>query len=462
MAVRRAGASRFRRCGAARARLGGPDRQLFRAAGYVFRSLGPFESQDMQASAVGRGPGRREFVLLIAALMASNAFGIDAMLPALPAIGEALDVTEENRRQLVITFYMLGFGVAQLAYGPLADRFGRRRLLAGCMIAYAGFALLCAMAGSFTLLLAARVLHGMAAAGSRVLVVAVVRDRYQGSAMAQIMSTAMMIFMIVPILAPSLGQLLLALGSWRWIFVALALYGLALAAWAVLRLPETLAREHRRPLSARHFGAAVKETLTNRASAGNTLAMTLIFGAMIGMLNSIQQIVFDVFHQPALLGLILACIAGPMAISAWLNSRLVMRFGSRRMLLVALSALTAMALLHLVVILIVDESVWSFVVLQALTMACFGLCGSNAGALAMEPMGHIAGTASALQGLLSTVGGALIGLIIGQSFNGTTVPLVGGFALCGALGLGVAAWANKGLPAHARNELTEPVEPPLG
>lgn len=416
----------------------------------------------MQASAAGRGPGRREFVLLIAALMASNAFGIDAMLPALPAIGEALGVADENRRQFVITFYMLGFGIAQIAYGPLADRFGRKRLLVGCMLAYAGFALLSAVAGSFTLLLAARVLHGMAAAGSRVLVVAVVRDRYQGSAMAQIMSTAMMIFMIVPILAPSLGQLLLGLGSWRWIFLALAAYGLILATWSAMRLPETLAREHRRPLSARHFGAAVKETLTNRVSAGNTLAMTLIFGAMIGMLNSIQQIVFDVFHRPALLGLLFACIAGPMVISAWLNSRLVMRFGSRRMLLIALAALTFMALLHLAVILVMDESVWSFVILQGLTMACFGLCGSNAGALAMEPMGHIAGTASALQGLLSTIGGALIGLAIGQSFNGTTVPLIAGFAICGVLGLAVAIWANAGLPAHSSNELTEPVEPPLG
>lgn len=415
----------------------------------------------MQASAAGRVPGRREFVLLIAALMASNAFGIDSMLPALPAIGEALDVADANRRQLVITFYMLGFGVAQLAYGPLADRFGRKRLLAGCMLAYAGFALLCAVAGSFTLLLAARMLHGMAAAGSRVLVVAVVRDRFQGSAMAQIMSTAMIIFMIVPVLAPSIGQLLLAVGSWRFIFLALAAYGLILGFWATLRLPETLAVEHRRPLSARNIGAAVKETLTNRVSAGNTLAITLVFGALIGMLNSIQQIVYDVFHQPALLGLVFACIAGPMAISAWLNSRLVMRFGSRRMLLTALTAFAACAALHLVLILAVGETLWSFVALQALTMACFGLVGSNAGALAMEPLGHIAGTASALQGLLSTIGGALIGLAIGQLFNATTIPLVAGFALCGALGLAVAAWANAGLPPHGLNEPVEPSEAPL-
>jgi len=408
-----------------------------------------------------RMPGRTEFVLLIAALMASNALGIDAMLPALPAIGDSLGVTEENRRQFVITFYMLGFGAAQLAYGPLADRFGRKRLLIGCMILYASFAALSGLAGSFALLLLARTLHGVAAAGSRVLVVAVVRDRFQGAAMAQIMSTAMIVFMVAPVLAPSLGQAVLAAASWRYIFIALALYALTLAVWGGLRLPETLAHGARRPLSAGHIGEAVLETLTNRVSIGNSAAMTVTFGALLGYVGSIQQVIFDVFHRPALIGIVFACVALPMALSSWLNSRLVMRFGSRRLLLIALAAFTGFAALHLVVILTIGETIWSFVLLQALTMGWFGLVGSNAGALAMEPMGHIAGTASALQGLLSTIGGALIGLLIGQLFDGTTVPLVTGFVVCGTLGFAIARWANAGLPAHSANELSEPVEPPL-
>jgi DHA1 family bicyclomycin/chloramphenicol resistance-like MFS transporter len=406
-------------------------------------------------------PGRTEFVLLIAALMASNALGIDSMLPALPAIGEALGVGKENERQLVITFYMLGFGIAQLAYGPLADRFGRKRLLIGCMILYAAAATLSGMAASFTLLLAARTLQGVAAAGGRVLVVAVVRDRFQGAAMAQVMSTAMIVFMIVPVLAPTMGQAVLAVGSWRHIFVALALYALLIAVWGGMRLPETLAREARRPLSAGHIGAAVAETLTDRVSIGNTAAMTMTFGALLGFIGSIQQVVFDVFGRPALIGLVFACVAAPMALSSYLNSRIVMRFGSRRLLLAALGSFTCVALAHLALILIVGETLWSFILLQALTMGCFGLVGANAGALAMEPLGHIAGTASALQGMISTVGAALIGLAVGQAFDGTTVPLVAGFVVCGALALLIAWWANAGLPAHARNELSEPVEPPL-
>jgi DHA1 family bicyclomycin/chloramphenicol resistance-like MFS transporter len=383
------------------------------------------------------------------------------MLPALPAIGETLGVSDENRRQLVITFYMLGFGGAQLAFGPLADRFGRKRLMIGCMILYACFAALSGLATSFALLLVARTLHGVAAAGTRVLVVAVVRDRFEGSAMAQVMSTAMIVFMIAPVLAPSIGQAVLAVGSWRHIFIALALYALLLAVWGALRLPETLAHESRRPISAGHIGSAVAETLTNRLSIGNTAAMTMTFGALLGFIGSVQQVVFDVFGMPGLIGIAFACIAMPMALSSWLNSRLVMRFGSRRLLLIALCAFTTMAGLHLALILTVGETIWSFVLLQALTMGCFGLIGSNAGALAMEPMGHIAGTASALQGLLSTIGAALIGLLIGQMFDGTTVPLVTGFVVCGALGLAIARWANAGLPAHGSNELGELVETPL-
>ncbi|HEX8256994.1 MAG TPA: multidrug effflux MFS transporter [Allosphingosinicella sp.] len=390
-----------------------------------------------------RGPGLREFVALVAALMASNALAIDAMLPALPAIGEALGVAEDNRRQLVITAYLLGFGVAQLAYGPLSDRYGRKRLLVGALLFYGVFAALAGIAGSFTLLLGARALQGVAAAATRVLVVSVVRDRYQGSAMAQIISTVMIVFMIVPVLAPSLGQGVLAVASWRHIFIFLAAYGVILALWTGLRLPETLRPEHRRALSVARIAEAAWMTLGNRQSIGNTLAQTLVMGALFAFINSIQQIVFDVFRRPELIGLVFACIAGPMALSSYANSKLVMRWGSKRLLLLALAAFTAVSALHLAVAAAAGEAIWTFVILQAATMAFFGLIGANAGALAMEPLGHIAGTASSLQGVITTVGGALIGLAIGQSFNGTTLPFLAGFAMCGMAALATAFWANR-------------------
>jgi len=394
-------------------------------------------------------PGRKEFVVMMAALMASNALAIDAMLPALPAIGESLDVMQANSRQLVITAYLLGFGGAQLLYGPLADRFGRKRLLVTGLICYALFGALAGIAGSFTLLLAARVLQGVAAAATRVLVVAVVRDCFHGRAMAQIMSLVMIVFMIVPVLAPSFGQGVLAIGTWRHIFIALAVYGLLLGIWIALRLPETLAVEARRPLSIRAISAAAAETLTRRASIGNTLALTFALGSLFAFINSIQQIVFDVFGRPEMIGIAFAFIAGPMAISSYANSKLVMQIGSRRLLMWALSGFTLMSLIHLAVALTVGEIIWGFVALQALTMACFGLIGANAGALAMEPLGHVAGTASSVQGTITTIGGALIGYAIGQLFDGTTIPMISGFAICGALALAIAWWANSG-PRLAR------------
>ncbi len=397
----------------------------------------------------------REFVALMAALMASNALAIDSTLPALPAIGEALGVGEENRRQLVITVYLVGFGAAQLAYGPLSDRFGRKGLLAASLGLFAVFGLLAGLASSFELLLGARFLQGVAAAATRVLVVSVVRDRYQGSGMARIMSITMIVFMIVPVLAPSFGQAVLAVASWRHIFLVLGAYGAMLAIWLVLRLPETLPLERRRPLSLASVGEAIWVTLRIRQSIGNTICQTLLMGALFSFINSIQQIVFDVFRRPELIGIAFACIAGPMAISSYANSKLVMKLGSRRILLAALAAFTALASLHLGVAAIAGEQIWTFVLMQAATMSVFGLIGANAGALAMEPLGHVAGTASSVQGTITTIGGALIGFAVGQQFDGTTLPFLTGFTACGAAALLVAHWSNRppASDTHDRREV---------
>ena len=389
------------------------------------------------------GPGLGEFVAMMAALMAVNALAIDSMLPALPAIGDALGVSEDNRRQLVITFYLLGFGGAQLLYGPVSDRVGRKAILLGSLFFYGVFAMMSGLATSFEMLLAARFLQGVSAAATRVLVVAIVRDRFHGPQMARLMSLVFIVFMIVPVLAPAFGQAVLEVASWRFIFIGLGVYCGAVLLWGLLRLPETHPPEKRRALSIRNIGGAIGTTLRHRLSIGNTVALTLVMGGLFAFINSIQQIVFDVFGRPELMALVFACIAGPMALSSYLNSRIVERIGSRRIMLSALAAFSLFAALHLLLVAWRGESLFVFILLQALTMASFGLISANLGAIAMEPLGHIAGTASSVQGMITTIGGALIGLAIGQSFNGTTLPFLLGFTLCGAAALGIALWTNR-------------------
>jgi DHA1 family bicyclomycin/chloramphenicol resistance-like MFS transporter len=276
--------------------------------------------------------------------------------------------------------------------------------------------------------------------------------------MARVMSLVMIVFMIVPVLAPAFGQAVLLVGTWRHIFIGLGVYGALLAVWLLIRLPETLTEANRRSLSLGRIGEAFWTTLSIRQSIGNTVAQTMLMGALFAFIGSIQQIVFDVFERPELIAITFALIAGPMAFSSYANSRLVVRLGSRRILLTALSVFTAMGALHLGVAATVGETIWIFIALQALTMACFGLIGANAGALAMEPLGHIAGTASSLQGLITTVGGALIGFAIGQSFNGTTLPFLLGFTLCGGAALMVSLWANRRPSQDSHDEMEADVE----
>jgi DHA1 family bicyclomycin/chloramphenicol resistance-like MFS transporter len=379
-------------------------------------------------------PGTREMTAMLAGLMALNAFAIDAMIPALPDIGRSLQVARENDRQLVVIAYFVGFASTQLLWGPLADRFGRKPIMAAGVGLYGLFALLCAFAPTFPVLIAGRVLMGAAAAATRVLVVAMVRDLFEAEAMARVMSLVFMTFMLVPVLAPNIGQLILLFAPWRAIFIVLAVYALIMIVWPWVRLPETLHPEYRRPL---HFGAmgrAILETLREPQSRGYTLAMTVSFSALVAYISSVQQIVFDVFHEGRFIGLVFASIAAPMALASWLNSRVVGRFGLRRVGHTAALAFMLVTGLHAAVALAGLESLPVFIVLQALTMASFAFTSSNLGTLAMEHMAPIAGTASSVQGVVGTIGAAAIGFVIGQQFDGTPVPFVIGTALCAAGG----------------------------
>jgi DHA1 family bicyclomycin/chloramphenicol resistance-like MFS transporter len=380
-------------------------------------------------------PGSREMTFLLAGLMALNAMAIDIMIPALPAMGTDLGVEDDNHRQWVIVFYMFGFGSTQLLWGPLADRFGRKPVLAVGVGLYAAFALLCGLARSFELLIAARALQGASAAVTRVLVVAMVRDLFESEAMARVMSLVFMIFMLVPVLAPNIGQLILVFAPWRTIFILLAAYGIAMLIWSWIRLPETLHPEYRRSLAWRELGAGAWETIREPQSRGYTIALTITFGALTAYIASIQQIVFDVFRAPDAIGLVFAAVAAPMALAAWMNSKIVGRYGLRRVGHGGVIAFSAVGLLHALLALGGTENLLLFILLQGLAMAFFAFTSSNLGALAMEHMGPLAGTASSVQGLVGTVGGALIGLAIGQMFDGTATPFLLGFAGCGLAAL---------------------------
>jgi DHA1 family bicyclomycin/chloramphenicol resistance-like MFS transporter len=379
-------------------------------------------------------PGTREMTALLAGLMALNAFAIDSMIPALADIGRSLHVAHENDVQLVVIAYFIGFASTQLLWGPLADRFGRKPILAAGVTLYGAFALLCAISGSFPLLIASRAAMGASAAVTRVLVVAMVRDLFEAEAMARVMSLVFMTFMLVPVLAPNMGQLILLFAPWRAIFVVIAVYALLMLGWSWARLPETLHPEFRRPLSWGGTAKAIAATVRERQSLGYTVAMTVSFSALVAYISSIQQIVFDAFHEGRFIGLVFASIAAPMALASYLNSRVVGRFGLRRVGHTAALAFMLVTAVHAAITLAGFETLWSFILLQGLTMGCFAFTSSNLGTLAMEHMAEIAGTASSVQGVVGTIGAAAIGFLIGQRFDGTPVPFVVGTAACAAGG----------------------------
>ena len=395
-------------------------------------------------AAASKGPGFAEFVCLIAVMMAMNALAIDAMLPALPHIGEDLGVVNENTRQWVITAYLLGFGGAQLFYGPLADRFGRRPILFIGIGLYVGFSILAAFAQSFEWLILSRIGMGLGSAATRVLAVSIVRDRYSGRTMARVMSLSFLVFLGVPILAPTVGQLIMLVAPWRWIFGFFALFGGSFLLWAALRLPETLHPEDRMPINVKRIAGAFAQALSSRIGMGYTLAMTAISGALFAFINSSQQIFFDVFKSPGLFTTVFAMVAGGIALASVLNSRMVEKLGSRLIAHTALFGFIGFSLLHAAIAYAGHDSLWVFAALQACKMFCFGFIAGNFGSMAMEPMGHIAGTAASAQGFISTIGGALLGFWIGQHFDGSTVPMTVGFAVLGVVALLLVLGAEKG------------------
>ena len=382
------------------------------------------------SGAASKAIGFREFVAMAAALMATQAIAVDTMLPALPTIAAALGLRNENHSQWIVTAYVVGVGCGQLFWGLFSDRYGRRPGLLIGLSVYVVAAVLTGLSTSFVTLLAWRFAHGLAAA-SVVVSRSVIRDLYSGRYMARVMSLTFIVFLTVPVLAPSLGQLILWLAPWRYVFLIFGVFAAAVFLWVLLRLPETLHPEYRLTLTGDHIVHAAGLVLGNRTSLWYTLAMTVMFGSILAYVGMVQQIFEDVFHRPGLMPAIFALCASSMGVTAFLNSRIVERLGMRIISHLGLLVFITITGLHVLIAALGLESLWTFVILQSATMACIGLTASNFGAMAMEPVGSVAGIGASLQGFISTFGGAVVGALIGRRFNGATLPLAAGAFVCG-------------------------------
>jgi len=385
-----------------------------------------------------------ELVAMVAALSALNALAIDIMLPALPNIGRDFALTNDNDRQLVVVSYVALFGVAQLVYGPLADAFGRRSVLIYALGIYIAGSVLCVIAPSFELFLAARAMQGLGAAATRVISMSVVRDMTEGRRMAQVMSMAMTVFMIVPIIAPGIGQLILFVAPWRWIFGALLIYALLVLAWTFVRLPETLRPENRTSFRPRAIASAYLSVVKERQTVGYIIASTFITGCLFGYITSSEQLFVDVFGLGAAFPLAFGSVALAISVGTFLNSRIVMGYGMRRISHLMTVAFTVLAGIMAALTAIGADGFWVFIILLTLTLSVFGMITGNFNALAMEPVGRVAGSAAALFGAVTASGGAVIGALIGRAFDGTTLPFAIGLVLCGLGALATIAWTERG------------------
>jgi MFS transporter, DHA1 family, multidrug resistance protein len=389
--------------------------------------------------------GFYEFVVLIAAIMALNPLAMDMMLPALPEIGAAFRVTDANHLQTVLSTFLLGFGVGQFVIGPLSDRYGRRPVLIGGMILYGIASALTLIAPSFETLLLARALQGLSTAATRVIATSVVRDCYVGRRMASVMSLAQMIFISVPVLAPSLGQLVMfASHEWHSVFVVLLLFGVVILGWTALRLPETLDEDKRKSLALRDVLGYFRETLTNRQTLGYALAAGCLMGTMFAYVFSAQQVFTEIYRLGNRFPLAFAAIALGVAVAGFVNARIVGKLGMRVISHAALIGFMAASLIMIIAANLDMLVLPLYMLLATITMFTFGLMISNFTALAMEPLGHIAGTASSLYGSITTLIGIAFGSAIGQAYDGTMIPLTTGFFACTVIALAVVLVTERG------------------
>ncbi len=383
---------------------------------------------------------------MLALLISLVALSIDAMLPALGDIARDLSVVNDNDRQLVVSALFLGLAVGQMIYGPLSDSTGRKPAIYMGLVLFIAGSLMAATATSFETMLAGRVLEGFGAAGPRIVSVALVRDLYEGRAMARIMSLAMSIFILVPVLAPSLGQAIMLVAPWRMIFALLVVLAICGVTWLGLRQPETLRPDDRHRLSLGRTMRDIVVVVTNRRTLGYVLATGFVFVAFVAYLQTSQQIFGDLYGLGKEFPLYFGGLAAALGVATLVNARLVMALGMRRLSWTALIVAVAVSMLFLAYTLAQHGKPPLAMLLASFAVLFFaiGMLFGNFNALAMEPMGHIAGTASAVVGSLATFMSMLGGGLIGHFYNGSVTPLVAGFAVCTLAALAAMAWAEAG------------------
>jgi len=392
-------------------------------------------------------PSFPEFVLLIALLMSLGSLSIDNLLPAFGPIQADFGILDPNDLQLLVTAYLVPFAIMQAVYGPVSDVIGRRPTLMIGLAVYVVGGLVATMAGSFSMLLIGRAIQGAGLAATRVLTIAIIRDRFAGREMARVMSITMMVFIIVPIVAPATGSLLLLLGTWHLIFGTVVGFAVLVGAWFFARMPETLHPEHRHSFSLGEIGSAIGTTVTTRISIGYATGIGLMMGCLMSYIGSAQQIFeTEVYHLGAYFPVVFGCIAAFMGAASFTNARLVRRLGMRRLSHIGICGFTLVAAAQVSIALAYDgrPPLLLYAGIFAVNQFLFSLTVPNFNSMAMAPQGAIAGTASSFIGSYTTLLGALLGLVIGRLFNGTVIPLSVGYLALGAACLAVVLWTERG------------------
>ncbi len=396
------------------------------------------------ATSERRPLGEREMIVLMAMLMSLQAFGIDAMLPALGDMADEMGAGG-NDRQLVISAYFLGAGIGAFFPGAFADRFGRRPVLAVALIAYIVLSLGCALVSDFGVMVVMRVVQGIACAGLSVVPAAIVRDHVGGDRMARLMSLIMMIFLLVPIVAPAIGQGIMIVAGWRAIFGAMALMGVVVGAWAWMRLPESLAPENVQEIDPPTILRNMGQALTVRGSVGYVIGSALVFGSLFGFLNSSQHLIGEAFGMGNYFAIIFGGAVIGMVAANFTNSRIVERFGARRVGHTALLAFIVNSAVLWWSASNQPQSLNEFVILLSINMAMLGFIGSNFSSIAMQPFAKIAGAASSAHTALRMGTGAILGGFIGYQYDGTAQPLALAMLVCGLIGLGFVLFSERGV-----------------